>query len=176
MSVQSEINRIKGNVTAALAKIAEKGVTVPDGANSDNLAALIEAISAGGGMETIFNHKWEYGSFTPAEDITSNYTINFENNYAMPGSGYGYFIMFLDAINGTPNGSWMFAYVGRRETTIENACGQYMSTSGSVKNVSTISTVGLLSTTSIKINCTSSKMLRAGYKYNWIMIGAEKVE
>lgn len=49
MSVQSEINRIKGNVTAALAKIAEKGVTVPDGANSDNLEALIEAISAGGG-------------------------------------------------------------------------------------------------------------------------------
>lgn len=50
MSVQSEINRIKGNVTASLAKIAEKGVTVPDGANSDNLAPLIESIEAGGGI------------------------------------------------------------------------------------------------------------------------------
>lgn len=63
MSVQSEINRIKGNVTAALAKIAEKGVTVPDGANSDNLEALIEAISAGGGDYVI-------GSVTPASDTS----------------------------------------------------------------------------------------------------------
>lgn len=49
MSIQSEIDRIKGNVTRSLAKIAAKGVTVPDGANSDNLEALIEAIEAGGG-------------------------------------------------------------------------------------------------------------------------------
>ena len=53
MSVQSEINRIKGNVTAALAKIAEKGVTVPEGANSDNLAALVEAIE--GGVQSDWN-------------------------------------------------------------------------------------------------------------------------
>lgn len=176
MSVQSEITRLANAKTALATAIGGKGVTVPEGTKLDGMAALIEAISAGGGMETIFNHKWEYGSFTPAEDITSDYTINFENNYSMPGSGYGYFIMFLDAINGTPNGSWMFVYVGRRETTIENACGQYMSTSGSVKNALTISTVGSLSTTNIKINCTSSKMLCAGYKYNWIMIAAKEVE
>ena len=66
MSVQSEINRIKGNVTAALAKIAEKGVTVPDGANSDNLEALIEAISAGGG-----GYEVTCGIITPAEDTES---------------------------------------------------------------------------------------------------------
>lgn len=69
MSVQSEINRIKGNVTAALAKIAEKGVTVPDGANSDNLEALVEAISAGGGTN------FATGTFTTTDDITSNIVI-----------------------------------------------------------------------------------------------------
>ena len=69
MSIQSEIDRIKGNVTAALAKIAEKGVTVPDGANSDSMAALIEAIQAGGGG------KISTGNFTPSEDTTT-FTIS----------------------------------------------------------------------------------------------------
>lgn len=49
MSVQSEITRISGNVTAALAAIADKGVTVPDGSTSDALAELIASIEAGGG-------------------------------------------------------------------------------------------------------------------------------
>ena len=49
MSVQAQIDRISSNVTAALAKIAEKGVTVPSMANSDDLAELIAAIEAGGG-------------------------------------------------------------------------------------------------------------------------------
>lgn len=42
----------QSNVTAALAAIADKGVTVPDGSNSDSLAALIAAIEAGGGGGT----------------------------------------------------------------------------------------------------------------------------
>lgn len=49
MSIQSEITRISANVTAALAAIARKGVTVPSGSNSDDLEDLIDAISAGGG-------------------------------------------------------------------------------------------------------------------------------
>ena len=48
MSVQAQIDRISSNVTAALAKIAEKGVAVPSMANSDDLAELIAAIEAGG--------------------------------------------------------------------------------------------------------------------------------
>lgn len=66
MSVQSEITRLSDNVTAALAAIAGKGVTVPDGSNSDSLAALIAAIEAGGGSA-----KFASGSFTPE----SNHTV-----------------------------------------------------------------------------------------------------
>lgn len=66
MSVQTEIDRISGNVSAALAAIAEKGVTVPDGSTSDALAELIASIQAGGGG-IIFST----GIFTPAEDATS---------------------------------------------------------------------------------------------------------
>ena len=64
MSVQSEITRISGNVTAALAAIADKGVTVPDGSTSDALAPLIASIEAGGGG----NVKLAIGTITPAED------------------------------------------------------------------------------------------------------------
>lgn len=44
MSIASQISRIAGNVSAALLKIASKGVTVPTGANSDDLADLIDEI------------------------------------------------------------------------------------------------------------------------------------
>lgn len=49
MSIQSEITRISGNVSDALTAIEAKGVTIPSGANSDDLATLIGQISAGGG-------------------------------------------------------------------------------------------------------------------------------
>ena len=44
MSIQSEINRISGNVQASLSAVAAAGITVPEGANSDDLPALIEAV------------------------------------------------------------------------------------------------------------------------------------
>lgn len=47
MSIQSEISRISGNVSAALDAIADKGVSIPLGANSDNLATLVEQIQTG---------------------------------------------------------------------------------------------------------------------------------
>lgn len=60
MSIATDVSRIKGNITAALAAIADKGVTVPDGSTSDALASLIASIEAGGGgnIATI--------TFTPA--------------------------------------------------------------------------------------------------------------
>lgn len=63
MSVQTQIDRISGAVSAALAALTEKGVTVPDGTKVDGLAALIAAIEAGGGGAKIAT-----GSFT----LTSN--------------------------------------------------------------------------------------------------------
>lgn len=47
MSISSEITRISGNVSDALTAIAQKGVTVPSGSNSDDLADLIAQISGG---------------------------------------------------------------------------------------------------------------------------------
>ena len=49
MSISSEISRISGNVSDALTAISNKGVTVPSGSNSDDLATLIGQIQGGGG-------------------------------------------------------------------------------------------------------------------------------
>ena len=49
MSISSEITRISGNVSDALTAISNKGVVVPSGSNSDDLATLIAAIPTGSG-------------------------------------------------------------------------------------------------------------------------------
>lgn len=66
MSIATDVSRIKGNITAALAAIADKGVTVPDGSTSDALAPLIASIEAGGGI----SNNIVAGSFTLAESLT----------------------------------------------------------------------------------------------------------
>lgn len=50
MSIATDVSRIKGNITSALAAIADKGVTVPDGSTSDELASLIASIETGEGL------------------------------------------------------------------------------------------------------------------------------
>ena len=45
MSIQSEINRINSNVQSALNAVADTGVSVPEGANSDNLPAAVSALA-----------------------------------------------------------------------------------------------------------------------------------
>lgn len=45
MSIQSEINRIKGNVTDSLSAIRGTGVNVPDGSNSNDLPNLINDLA-----------------------------------------------------------------------------------------------------------------------------------
>lgn len=66
MSISSEISRISGNVSAALTAIGNKGVTVPQGSTSDDLATLIGSIQTGGGgtAHTI------YFEFSDGTDIT----------------------------------------------------------------------------------------------------------
>lgn len=82
MSIQSEIDRIVGAKTAIATAIEGKGVTVPEGTKLDGMASLIESIEAsGGGSGT--NVDWRgfpvlTGTFTPSEDISSDYTVSFQ--------------------------------------------------------------------------------------------------
>lgn len=45
MSIQSEINRIKGNIEDTLDVVASTGVTVPEGSNSDDLPGLVQSLA-----------------------------------------------------------------------------------------------------------------------------------
>ena len=69
MSVQTQIDRISGNVSAALSAIADKGVTVPDGSNSDALRELILSIEAGGSASGFA--KVATGTIIPSSDTDS---------------------------------------------------------------------------------------------------------
>ena len=169
---------IVGNLDASsfaasiVAAVEGKGVTVPDGTLLDGMAALIESIEAGGGMETIFNKKWEYGSITPAEDITANYVINFKNNYSYGlDSARGYFFMFCDGKTEIPNLSWGWIAYTRKKPNSVMVYGQYVNSTGGNANASYMGEVGKLSSSNFEVYCTSSKMLCAGRTYNWIMIG-----
>lgn len=74
MSIATDVSRIKGNITAALTAIADKGVTVPDGSTSDALASLIASIEAGGG------EKIARGTFIPAETASLSKAYKIEHN------------------------------------------------------------------------------------------------
>lgn len=69
MSIQTQIDRISGNVSAALSAIAEKGVSVPGGSNSDALHELILSIQAGGAYKVCV------GSFTVTGHSTYSYIV-----------------------------------------------------------------------------------------------------
>ena len=46
--ILTEINRIQTNVNNTLTAIRDKGVTIPTGANSNNMATLVSSIESGG--------------------------------------------------------------------------------------------------------------------------------
>ena len=78
MSISSEITRISGNVSDALTAIGNKGVTVPTGSTSDDLADLIGAIQTGGGTPSATQHTiyFEFSDETDAT-ITAYYDSTF---------------------------------------------------------------------------------------------------
>ena len=61
MSIQTELARLTNAKAAIQAAIEGKGVTVPDGTLLDGMAALIDAIEAGGSSGGVL-----MGTFTPA--------------------------------------------------------------------------------------------------------------
>ena len=84
MSVQSELTRLENAKAAIKAAIEGKGVTVPDGTLLDGMAALIEAIEAGGGgdLSALGISKMASGTITIASSTT---ILNIYHNLsAMP--------------------------------------------------------------------------------------------
>ena len=76
MSVQYQIDRIDGNISSALSAVAEKGVDVPAGSNSDNLASLIASIKHASQAKSA-TPSWSEQIITPDEgyDYLSQVTV-----------------------------------------------------------------------------------------------------
>ena len=180
MSVQTEITRIESAKTAIATAIEGKGVTVPDGTLLDGMAALIESIEAGGGAGNLFGTHFETGSIIPASDITSDYTINFQINFTQaPGNSiYPYYNFFLwcsippgyTSVE-IPGGSLAWIFIARKNQSAAITYGQYLSSSGSLKNLTSLGEIGSNSYSDhFTLHCTTSKKLVAGYVYNWIAL------
>ena len=179
MSVQTELTRITNAKAAVKAAIEGKGVTVPDGTKLDGMAVLIDSIEAGGGAENLFGTYFETGSIIPASDITSDYTIEFQNNFTqVPGnndSPYYNFFLWCSIPPGytsveIPNGSLAWIFFARKKRSAAITYGQYLSPSGSLKNLTYLGEIGSDYPNEFLLHCTTSKKLVAGYVYNWIAL------
>ena len=183
MSVQTEITRIESAKTAIATAIEGKGVTVPDGTLLDGMAVLIDSIEAGGGAENLFGTYFETGSIIPASDITSDYTIEFQINFMqVPGNRntpYYNFFLWCSIPPGytsveIPKGSLAWIFFARKKQSAAITYGQYLSPSGSLKNLAYLGEIGSDSPTNFTLYCTTSKKLVAGYVYNWIVLAPSR--
>lgn len=102
MSIASEITRIKGNIENCYTEVSNKGGTLPQIQNSNNLATAIASIGGGGGME------YETGTYTTtvAEQTPQIYFSNYHED--LPA-----YICFVKADDTAPelNGLAMWNYI-----------------------------------------------------------------
>lgn len=126
MSIQSEITRISGNVADALTAIAAKGVTVPQGANSDDLADLIAAIASDLTTKTITLN----GSYSAQDDNADGYsavTVNVQNGASMTevANTYGTELVITSAQSAAPSATRHTLYFEYEDTTTETEYAYY---------------------------------------------------
>lgn len=158
MSIQTQIDRISGNISSALTAIAGKGVTVPDGSNSNNLAELIAQISSSGMKFTI-------GTYTPT---TESYTATITHDL---GQKPKIFIIYKQSSSYRSDCATLDSYVIIGDK--EYASGRLKSESslgGWVGNVSSSS----ITSTSVSMICrfrysstVYNAFLMAGETFNW---------
>jgi hypothetical protein len=166
MSVQTQIDRIDGNVKKALAKIAEKGVAVASDANSDDLESLIAAIESGG---------FAMGSITIASD--ANYA-DIEHNLGKVPSGGIFMVPYI-----VPGSYLLLADIngGRYYTFYSSGSIGGSATPGGTTSILTsnipsgtkISNSGLYKATESTIRVGNERMsnpfILAGVEYVWIV-------
>ena len=126
MSIQSEITRISGNVADALTAIAAKGVTVPQGANSDDLADLIGSIASDLTTKTITLN----GSYSAQYDNADGYsavTVNVANGASMTevANTYGTELVITSAQGSAPSATRHTLYFEFEDETTETEYAYY---------------------------------------------------
>lgn len=154
-SVQAIANAIRSkNGTTTKYKIGE-------------MAAAIEAISTG----EDFGRVVICGSITPAENITSDYTVTHEYiptdvvNSVSPN-----LFMFKDVDSGNVPYSWVWLVMGSYKHRQDFNYGKYFTSNGSLSTADYGGVVGSVEAGRFTISCNSTKMLLAGHTYFWVAI------
>lgn len=168
MSISSEITRISGNVSDALTAIGAKGVTVPSGANSDDLATLIGSIQTGGGSSV----QTKTGIVTGEGSITLDIPCDFE-----PDLIYVYGDMSASANNrGVVSITILkdvFAYMSNDSSTSntnENFTVGDHSISGYGDSTNFYATYSNGTLTIDTVSNTSARRFRSGQTYNYRLV------
>lgn len=122
MSIQSEITRLSENVSDALTAIAAKGVTIPTGSNSDDLATLISQIQQGGGSGIVITDTLDTNGGIIREitavDLSSD-TVTADKLL----SGYTAHNRLGEAVTGTYSNTYMAKIVSNTATSLNSATG-----------------------------------------------------
>lgn len=126
MSIQSEITRISGNVADALTAIAAKGVTIPQGAKSDDLADLIGSIASDLTTKAITLN----GTYSAEDDQADGYsevTVNVANGASMTEvqNQYGTELVITSAQGSAPSATRHTLYFEYEDTTTETEYAYY---------------------------------------------------
>lgn len=173
MSILSEINRIKGNITSAYSAISSKGGTLPSNQNSENLATAIESIISGGGLPSGIA-AIATGTYTVASDFTtSKKTINHDLGvvpdmvlFWYPNGNIATTYSMLYSLRSTKMGFRSSAY---------NVFNGYHGNSTSTVTTSNSNGTGIgvsnfTSTTFQLASHSTSYYWRGGYTYKWLAI------
>lgn len=126
MSISTEITRISGNVSDALTAIGAKGVTVPTGSNSDDLADLIGAITGNLTTKTITLN----GSYSAEDDSADGYsavTVNVQGGASMSevANQYGTELVITSAPGSAPSATRHTLYFELEDETTATVYAYY---------------------------------------------------
>ena len=122
MSVASEITRINNNIANAYTQVSNKGGTLPQIQNSNNLADAIASITGGG----IVGLEYETGTYEPEENTTRP-TISFSNSHNRLPIYVAIFDTTLGAVTGT-NTCIEWSYLGNYDF-----CGETVPSASSTR-------------------------------------------
>ena len=126
MSISTEITRISGNVSDALTAIGAKGVTVPTGSNSNDLADLIAEITGDLTTKTITLN----GSYSAEDDSADGYsevTVNVQGGASMTevANTYGTELVITSAPGSAPSATRHTLYFEYEDETTETVYAYY---------------------------------------------------
>lgn len=110
MSIQTELTRITNAKAAIKTAIEGKGVTVPDATLLDGMAALIESIEAGGGVDQIYTKNIVF-----AEDVTSPVTVDVSDMLFTPSIDIWWLIVKTSESNNYGLHCSVYIYNGKRK-------------------------------------------------------------